>query len=289
MNIAVLLTCFNRKEKTLSCLNNLSKQVLNPDVKVDIFLTDDNSSDGTAEAVKKHYPHVKVFSGTGSLFWAGGMRYTWKKALKGSYDFYLLLNDDTVLHNNAIQALLDTYQNNPYAPANAICIGSTSDPETGKLSYGGSRLYKDKVWKSRFIFSEEEYLACDFANANIMLIPKQVVDKIGILSDLYTHSLADYDYTLQANKAGFKVIVVPGYLGTCTDDHGNNWKSRNSSLKDRIKFLKSPKGLAYKEYMQFIKLHFPTSYISEFSKIWLKTFFPFIWDAFKKKHTGATV
>jgi GT2 family glycosyltransferase len=281
MTIAALLTCFNRKQKTLACLNNLSKQVLRPGIKVDIYLTDDNSSDGTAAAVREQYPSVNVLDGTGSLYWAGGMRYTWRKALEGNYDFYLLLNDDTVLFENAIQSLVDTFQNNPYAPQRAICIGSTSDPATGKMSYGGSCLYKEKVWKSKPVYDAHQYINCDFANANILLVPKTVVEKIGILSDEYTHSLADYDYTLQARKVGFGVVQVPGFLGTCTDDHGNNWKSQKTSLSDRIKYLKSPKGLAYKEYLHFIQKHFPASRNSEFIKIWLKTFFPFIWDKFK--------
>lgn len=289
MRIAVLLTTFNRKEKTLSCLQTLHKQVLPTGTYLSIYLTDDNSKDGTAKAVKQYFPEVKLFTGSGYLYWAGGMRNTWKEALKGDYDFYLLLNDDTLLFNTAIQSLLEGFKQNPYAPANAICVGSTCDPQTGKLSYGGSRLFKDQVWKSSTIFSERDYLCCDFANANIMLVPRQVVNQIGILSDIYTHSLADYDYTLQAKKAGFKVVLIPGYLGTCTDDHGNNWKSSKTSLKERLSFLKSPKGLAYPEYMQFIKLHFPSSYYAEFSKIWLKTFFPIIWDLFKKRPLSATV
>jgi GT2 family glycosyltransferase len=115
-----------------------------------------------------------------------------------------------------------------------------------------------------------------------MLVHNEVVRKVGILSEVYTHGLADYDYTLQVNKAGFNVYVAPGYLGTCLNDHGNNWKSHNTSLKQRIQYLKSPKGLAYNEYMTFIRKHFPLSYPFAFCNVWMKTFFPFIWDTFKK-------
>src|SRR4051812_2165468 len=106
MKISVLLACYNRKQKTLECLKSIEAQKLEPNTEVRIFLTDDASSDGTAEAVKKHFPDVQVFSGTGKLFWAGGMRYTWKKALVSNADYYLLLNDDTVLMDDAIQVLL---------------------------------------------------------------------------------------------------------------------------------------------------------------------------------------
>ncbi len=283
MRIAVLLTTYNRKQKTLTCLQSLSLQKLTGNIEISVYLTDDNSSDGTIEAVKMAFPAVNIFSGNGHLYWAGGMRHTWTHALIGNYDFYLLLNDDTTLLETAIQSLVNGFQDNPFASGNAICVGSTCDSETGKLSYGGSKLKSNGVWKSEPVFDETNYLRCDFANANIMLVPKAVTDKIGILADTYTHSLADYDYTLLAKRAGFEVVLIPGFLGTCTDDHGNNWKSQKTTLSERLKYLKSPKGLAYSEYLKFIRLHFPSSYLPEMGKIWLKTFFPFIWDVFKKK------
>ena len=43
MKIAVLLTSFNRKEKTKECLQSLYK-ILS---ELDVYLVDDNSTDGT--------------------------------------------------------------------------------------------------------------------------------------------------------------------------------------------------------------------------------------------------
>jgi GT2 family glycosyltransferase len=281
MTIAVLLTTFNRKEKTLACLTSLRQQQLPAGVDLSVYLTDDNSSDGTREAVRRHFPEVHVYTGTGHLYWAGGMRSTWRKALEGNHDFYLLLNDDTLLFPHAIADLLKGYEENPAFPEKAICVGSTSHPQSGNWSYGGSKLTHKRLWKSQPIFSQTEYVECDFANANILLVPQKVVAAIGVLPEGYTHSLADYDYTLTAKRAGFGVVSIPGFLGTCVDDHGNNWKSQNTKLSDRLKYMKSPKGLAYSEYLSFIGKHFPASKMPEFCKLWLKTFFPFLWDVMK--------
>ncbi len=280
MKIAVLLATYNRREKTLSCLKSLYEQQLPDDITLDVFLTDDASSDGTTDALKKEYPAVRIFNGSGSLFWAGGMRNSWREAVKTNPDFYFLLNDDTLLDKNALSTLL-AYQKSPGYTTPAICIGSTVDKENGQISYGGQKLVNKNRVQCYNIFSENEYVECDMANANIMLVPSVVVQKIGILSDTYTHSIADFDYTLRARKAGFKVIVAPGYLGQCTDDHGKTWKSNKDPLKDRIKYLKSPKGLAYSEYMKFIKLHFPLHTPVAFTKLWMKTLFPVMWDRFK--------
>ena len=279
MKIAALLTTYNRKEKTIACLESLRRQMLSLNILVEIFLTDDASVDGTSEAVKLFFPEVHLYHGSGSLFWAGGMRATWQQALNSDADYFLLLNDDTVLHENALSVLIESIN---ISSKPAICIGSTMDNNTGKISYGGSRLRSLKRWGGYSVHSKTNYLQCDFGNANIMLVPRKIVDAIGILHNNYTHSLADYDYTLTAKKAGFDVLVAPGFLGNCIDDHGNNWMPQKTSLKQRLHYLKNPKGLAYKEYLQFIRNHFPLSYPTAFCKLWLKTLFPFLWETFKK-------
>ena len=53
-NIAVLITCHNRKLKTLKCLTALHNATLPKNHMMDIFLVDDGCSDGTALAVKKN-------------------------------------------------------------------------------------------------------------------------------------------------------------------------------------------------------------------------------------------
>jgi GT2 family glycosyltransferase len=281
MKIAVLLATFNRKLQTLSCLERVYAQHLPVGTELSIFMTDDDSSDGTAEAVSECYPEVNLFKGTGNLFWAGGMRNSWKEALKVNPDYFLLLNDDTLLVDNAIDKLLSYYDSHGHQPS-AITIGSTFDVTRNEISYGGRKLYNQNKIPSYPVFSETGYLECDLANANIMLVPKEIVQRLGMLSDRYTHSIADFDYTLTAKKAGFNNIVVPGVLGNCIDDHGNNWKSSKISLRDRIRYLKSPKGLAYHEYLGFIKLHFPFHVPEAFIKLWMKTLFPVFWDRFKK-------
>ncbi len=278
MKIGVLLATFNRKEKTLACLKSLYNQKNITQAELIVYLTDDNSSDGTASAVAAEFPAVNLFKGSGQLFWAGGMRSSWGKAVSDKLDYYLLLNDDTVLMDTAINQLLKYFETNTEP---AICVGSTMESDTGKISYGGQKLYNKNKVQCYTIYSDTEYMECDMANANIMLVPAAIVQKIGILSPAYTHSIADFDYSLRAQKAGYKVLVVPGILGYCVDDHGQNWKSADASLADRIKYLKSPKGLAYKEYMHFIKTHFPSHVPATFVKLWMKTLFPVIWDRFK--------
>ncbi len=283
MEIAILITTFNRKKKTVNCLQQLQKQRLPPEVKLTVYLTDDASKDGTAEAAAMAFPNINIYHGNGNLFWAGGMRKSWQEASKSKADFFLLINDDTVLVEDAINVLINTYKDAfQQLGKPVICIGSTKDNFNNKISYGGRKLMSPKKIHNVLIENNECFEECDLGNANIMFVQRKIVQKIGILSNEYTHGIADYDYTLTAKKNGFPVVVAPGVLGYCQDDHGNSWKPQNSKLKERIAYLYSPKGLAYKEYLHFIKKHFPSHYLEAYTKLWLKTFFPFMWDKWKK-------
>ena len=272
------MACYNRREQTLACLKSLYAQQLPKDTALAVYLTDDHSTDGTADAIHERYPDVEILNGSGNLFWVGGMRNSWNAALAGNYDAYLLLNDDTVLVPKALKTLIALVQ-----PQNCIGIGTTWDKARQAPSYGGRRLWSRRSDKSRIVYDENVPVECDMANANIMLVPKAVVAQIGILSAQYTQSMADYDYVLRAKRAGFRAVVAPGILGHCTDDHGNNWRSVNVPLKQRIAYLKSPKGLSYNEYLGFIRQHFPFYLPEVFVKLWLKTLFPVLWDKFKVK------
>lgn len=100
--IAVLLTCFNRRDKTVRCLQSLANTYVSSGVSldVDVYLTDDGCKDGTSEAVRSmNLPFgIHLLMGDGTLYWNGGMINSWSAAVKnGGYDGYLWLNDDTVV------------------------------------------------------------------------------------------------------------------------------------------------------------------------------------------------
>ena len=99
-SIAALMTCHNRKKKTLRCLTALQEgwEKTGERPSVSVFLTDDGCTDGTSDAIRAqsfHFP-VHILPGSGDLFWNGGMINSWKAALaEGGFDGYLWLNDDT--------------------------------------------------------------------------------------------------------------------------------------------------------------------------------------------------
>ena len=283
-SVAILLTCFNRKEKTLICLHSLYKAKMPKDLFFDVFLVDDGSSDGTAEAVKDFDPDIHIVQGSGELFWAGGMRLAYKHAREyKDFDFFLLLNDDVELKTDFIINIFECRQFGfEKNGKGGVYSSSTLDKKTNKISYGGHVLSKSMTNPNyELLLPTNRPQQCHLTNANILLVEKEVIDKIGFFDPGFIHSFADYDFSLRAVKAGFPVYITSGIGGFCVDDHGNSWSS-SRKLKQRIQYMRSSRGLAYKEYLFYINRHFPKHSSRAFVKIWAKTFFPFIWNVKSK-------
>lgn len=246
--IAVLLTVYNRKDKTLKCLHNLFNQKLPDGFTLDVYLTDDGCTDGTPEAVKAQFTQVKIIEGDGSLFWNRGMYAAWSEAEKGNYDYYLWLNDDTFILEKCLLNLIDTAMTNE----GAIIVGSTIDSAQSKITYGG--------WSNRGIIRDLTSKArCITFNGNIVLIPKTVFSILGKNDYYFRHSLGDLDYGLRATKHGIPIVICPTICGICdTHDSIPKWKDSKVSLIKRLKYLYSTGGNGSnpREQFYFRKRHY---------------------------------
>jgi GT2 family glycosyltransferase len=252
--LAVLMTCYNRRDTTLVCLQALYKQ----NRIFDVYLVDDGSSDGTFDAVRANYPAVKILKGTGDLFWVGGMRLAFAEALKENYDYYLWLNDDTILDPNALSKVFGTHNDLiEKGFPNSIIVGSTRDAATGKPTYGGA--VRSKHWysnKYEFLQPSQEIQECDTMYGNCVLIPRSVAQKVGNLDPAFIHSLGDLDYGLRARKLGCSVWVAPGFIGTCSKNSiQGSWVDTKLSVRDRLRKALQPKGFPIRTWTIFTRRH----------------------------------
>lgn len=258
MRIAVLMTCHNRKAKTLACLEGLFKNTLLAGYSLYVILVDDGSTDGTSEAVRSRYPEVLIVRGDGNLFWNRGMLRAWEMALPLTPDYVLWLNDDTLLLSRALNDLLETE-----ARARAetgkptIIVGSTHN-DLGELSYGGcvpaSTINRLKMRK---VIPGDSPQAAVTMNGNCVLVPRAVYERIGLLDKVFSHGMGDNDYGFRAHKAGIPIWVMSGYAGHCNIDHTvtGSFRDPNLSVRSRWRQITSPKGLPAIPWLVMCKRH----------------------------------
>jgi GT2 family glycosyltransferase len=272
LKIAVLLTCHNRKDKTLACLKTLYEQVgLGIDYLIDVFLVDDASQDGTSLAVKDLYPLVNIIQGNGNLYWNQGMRLAWKIASEtNDYDFYFWLNDDTILDSDGLLNLLKNYNEATKQEQNEVIVTVACRTKIGTdiFSYGG-RDEKGAVLPNGIP------QVCKYINGNGVLVSRAIYKKLGNLSNDYTHGMGDFDYGLRALKDNFKCYTTATYLATCAPNEGiPGWCNPNLSIKKRWELLHSPRGLNIREYIKFRKKFWGIYWISFAIKAYAKMLSP---------------
>lgn len=236
------MTCFNRREKTLQCLQALQEGwgKAGNGLSVSIFLTDDGCTDGTSDAIRaQHFPFpVHILPGTGNLYWNGGMINSWRAALaEGGFDGYLWLNDDTYALPAFWEDLLaaDAYSFKTYGK-HGIYVGSTKDAATDAFTYGGFNYVSKITLLDQFVIPDGiSFQPCQAAHGNITYVSQEVVDKMGIFCEKYWHGGTDHDYTYLAHKNGFPVLVLPHYSALCENDHlGKTAKKSPYTRKKRF-------------------------------------------------------
>ncbi len=241
--IAVLMTVHDRKIKTLDCLNKLALQNLPEGYTYEVWLTDDGCTDGTRESVMESFPDIHIVDGDGNLFWNRGMWKAWDAASKHKrYDYYLWLNDDTNLYDNAISELLKESKEH-----NDTCniVGSCQFEDHRGVSYGG-------FISGRIIAPTGKAQRVDNFNGNIVLVPESVYQKIGNLDPYYSHGHGDTDYGLRAKKAGVESWIVGIFLGEC-DRHTKLKKCWDPDIPfgQRFNNLFQPTGYPPRESFYF--------------------------------------
>ena len=146
MRAAILITCFNRKDKTLSCLKSIYTQAKVKDLSLTIYLVDDGSSDGTSNAVSSTYPEVNILFGDGNLYWNGGMNLAWRAAIKGCFDYYIWINNDIEMVSDAFRVMFEAYHSGyTSSTTKPVVVGCFYDPDSGHHAYGGF-LVKKSIW-----------------------------------------------------------------------------------------------------------------------------------------------
>ncbi len=237
---------------------------------VAVFLTDDGSTDGTADAIRgRNYPlTVNILEADGTLFWNGGMLHSWRTAMNvGGFGGYLWLNNDTIVRHNFWEELIeaDDYSRRHFNHG-GIYVGSTCARDGKTYTYGGFNFVNHFTLKDEFVKPNGEFQSCQCAHGNLTFVSSDVVKVMGIFTDEYIHSGGDHDYTYRAYKKGLPILVLPSFVGICENDHSEDGYADflGMTFKERIQYLKSPLGFNLHNTLVFQRRCFPYRY-------------PFVW------------
>lgn len=208
--VSTIVLNWNGKEDTVECIESL-KKITYPNNEV--IVVDNASTDGSVQYIREKYPEITLIENENNLGYSEGNNVGIRYAMKNSSEYILILNNDTIVDSNFLEALVDVAEYNEksgilgpktyYAnPSNMIYYaGGKINWYTGQPKHIGQK----KIDQNQF----NQIINVDFIAGSCMLIKKEVIEKIGFLPNDYFLLWEDIDYSVNAKRNGYELIYVP--------------------------------------------------------------------------------
>lgn len=201
--VSIILVNYNTKKDTIECLGSLKNiQYKN----YNIIVVDNHSKDVFEENFNEKYQCDLIKSPVNNGFSSGnniGITYAENKYAP---DYYLLLNNDTIVDTNVLTELVHTAKQHKsdvgcvtgrichYAnPSKIDYCGGYFDRNTGRAGYYS---LEDRCCGEREI---------TFATGCLMLLPRETVEQVGYLDETYFMYGEDADYSCKIISCNKKI------------------------------------------------------------------------------------
>ncbi len=206
----IILLSYGGADLTLDCLRSLDRQT---GVSFDVLIVDNASPDGTAEMLRRERPQVELLQAGSNLGYAGGNNLGLRHALRNSDGPFLLLNNDTLLESDSLQALLAALDRHPEAGILGPMVYTWGEGNT--ISSAGGRIdwrHADAVNIGAGEPDAGQYgpRSVDFINGCSLLITRQAIARVGMLDERFFMYWEETDWCTRVRRAGFDVRFEPG-------------------------------------------------------------------------------
>ncbi|HEX2973908.1 MAG TPA: glycosyltransferase family 2 protein [Tepidisphaeraceae bacterium] len=126
VDVSILIVSYNTREMTLACLRSVYEQTHG--ISFDVLVVDNDSHDGSAEAIAEQFPQARLIRPGKNIGFAAANNLAARQA---TGEYLLLLNPDTVILDGAIQKVLAFAKTHPEAGI----VGGRTFFGDGSLNY----------------------------------------------------------------------------------------------------------------------------------------------------------
>jgi len=203
--VFIIVLNYNGRDVLKNCLKSVFR-INYPNFEV--VVVDNASTDGSLESVKADFSKAHFIKNETNLGFSTGNNIGIRFALEKMADFVLLLNNDTEVESNFLQELV------------------TASLADEKIGISSPKIFKDRSENIWFAGGEINWLKMKTAHENhcpvsskpyetgfisgcAMLIKKEVFKKIGLFDEDFFLYWEDTDFSVRAQRAGFKTVVIP--------------------------------------------------------------------------------
>lgn len=219
MKLSVIIVSWNVREELIGCLRSLRDN--RPRDEYEVIVVDNASTDGTAEAVKRSFPHLRLIANSENRGFATANNQGIKES-QGEY--VLLLNPDTIVRPKSLNILIKFMDENKdvgVCGPKLLNENGTTQPSTRRFPTFRAALHRHTIFRSIGIFRKQyrRWLMKDFSHDEqtdvdqlmgaCLLVRKSVLEEVGVLDEDFFMYYEEVDLCFRIKRAGYRVVFVP--------------------------------------------------------------------------------
>ncbi len=210
IRVEIVAAVYNRRDITLLCLKSI-RRLRSDGLDIHTIIVDDGCTDGTGDSIREQYPEVEVVQGDGNLWYTEGTNVGIRAAMKHAPDYVLLINDDQIFDEDAMQRLVKTAEDNPRSVVGGLLLLWDQPHKVFQVSpvwemwSGGWRhWHRQTVWTV-----PEKAWKVDIVVGNCMLVPAAAFKEAGLMDSKHYPNYGDVEFTPRLKKLGWNLLVEP--------------------------------------------------------------------------------
>ena len=209
--LSIILVNWNTRELVLQCIKSIYQDCKGLDI--EIIVSDNASVDGSANAIEREFPAVKVLRNSENLGFAKGNN-VGIKVSRG--DYVCLVNTDVEIIPGCFSMLLHYMQSNseagivaPQALYADKTLQITARKETAFINSLARIFWIDTLVPSLTWYSHKKLENVDVLAGCFWMIRREALEQVGLLDESFFFYGEDRDYCKRMRLAGWKIIYNP--------------------------------------------------------------------------------
>lgn len=208
--IGIVICNYNKKNDALACIRSILESKFQD---YDIYVVDNASTDGSAEAIRNAYgEQVTLLVNQENLGGSGGFNTGLRDAFQKGYPYLMCVDNDALLDENAVGNLLAFLQEHSETGIAAAKIYHREAPDYVQ-QFGQKIDFENFCTDVTYLNAYEdgsmpEYVYTDAVAACALMIRRSVIEKIGFMPEENFLYWDDTEWCYLCNRAGWKVASV---------------------------------------------------------------------------------
>ena len=210
-SVCIIILNWNSYEVIRECIISIMNS---RSVNYRIIVVDNGSKDDSLSKLRRDFPEIDFIESSINSGFAGGNNLGIRFAIRNySPDYFLLLNNDTIVHEDFLGKMLKR----AFGDKNIGCVVPKIYffDKTDYLYYAGGKigclsgLGKHYGRKKKDSENYNKTKEVSFANGCCMLLSCSILSAVGGFDEDYFAVQEDVDLSLRIRKKGFKIIYEP--------------------------------------------------------------------------------